>query len=417
MSMLVHDAARPLVSAIIPTRNRAHLLPRAIDSVLTQEGLGTQFDVELTVVDDASSDATSDVVRRYPAVRYIRLERQRGAAAARNAGIRASTGRYVAFGDDDDLWLPAKLRVQTAALEEHPEVGAVYGQSLVRKGQDEFLWPDISVAPSGSLFGPLLKMCFLVHPSMLLIRRGVFDTAGYFDEQLRTIEDYDLWLRIAFHFSFLFIPGGVAVYHASPHGLYHLSMANGTGADDTRRVMRKALQMLPEDRTHDETRRETHASTELHIALDKVGFSGPEERWRAALAASRAHPDILRYRWGRGTLATEACRLIVRSDSPIATASVLCRQLRAAAAGRGLTQWLRGKLASAAVWTAAAMELDWGPQKNIPAAGAAAARAIACDPSKLRVKALSWFMLRAALRPLAESIRTPRGRRGDRGTR
>src|SRR5262249_10110334 len=146
-TMSVHSAARPLVSAIIPTRNRAHLLPGAIDSVLAQEGLGAQFDVEITVVDDASSDATSEVVRRYPAVRYIRLETQRGAAAARNAGIKASTGKYVAFQDDDDLWLPEKLRVQTAAMERHPEVGVVYGQSVVWSWEkEEYLWPDLSSA-------------------------------------------------------------------------------------------------------------------------------------------------------------------------------------------------------------------------------------------------------------------------------
>ena len=407
-----HNAARPLVSAIIPTRNRAHLLPRAIDSVLAQEGLGSQFDLELTVVDDASSDATPEVVRRYPTVRYIRLETQRGASAARNAGIRVSTGRYVAFGDDDDTWLPSKLRVQTAALEQHPEVGAVYGQSLVREdGQDEFLWPDVSNTPSGSVFRHLLKGCFCIHPSVLLIRRNALDAAGSFDEQLRTHEDYDLWLRIAFHFPFLFIPGGVAVYHPSPHGLYYSSMANGTGADDARKVVRKAMQMLPDGRAYDGIRREMRTRTELHIALDKMGFAAPEERWRGALAALRVHPEFLRYHWGRVAIASEAARLIVRSDSPIATGRALCEQLRAATGGRGLNQWLRVRSAIAAVWRVAAMSLNWDSQKNISASGSAAARAIVYDPSNLRIESLSWFMLRAALSRLRIRSRR-RGRLG-----
>lgn len=399
-----HNVARPLVSAIIPTRNRAHLLPRAIDSVLTQEGLGSRFDLEVTVVDDASSDSTAEVVRRYPTVRYIRLETQRGAAAARNAGIRVGTGQYVAFGDDDDVWLPSKLRVQTAALEQHPEVGVVYGQSLVRKSQDEFLWPDASIAPSGFVFRALLRMCFCVHPAALLIRRNALDAAGYFDEQLRTNEDHDLWLRIAFRFPFLFIPGGVAVYHSSPHGLYHSSMARGAGADDARNVMRKALHMLPEGRAHDETRREMRASLELRIVLDTAGFAAPEERWGAVLAALRAHPEIVRYRWGRGAIAAAASRIIVRSDSPIATARALCGQLRATARGRGLTQWLRIRVAIAAVWSFAARELDWDSRRRIRASGAAAAWAIVYDPSKLRDKTLTWFMLRGALWPLGDEI-------------
>ncbi len=403
--MSVRDAARPLVSAIIPTRNRAHLLPRAIDSVLAQEGLGTQFDLEVTVVDDASSDSTAEVVGRYPAVRYIRLETQHGAAAARNAGIRAGTGRYVAFADDDDLWLPSKLRVQTAALEQHPAVGAVYGQSLIREdGQDDFLWPDVSIAPSGSVFRPLLRICFCAHPPALLIRREAFDTAGYFDERLRTNEDYDLWLRIAFHFPFLFVPGGVAVYHPSPHGLYYSSMARGTGEDDARTVLARALQMLPAGPEYDATRREARASSEWNIALHRVWFAAPEERWSAALASLRAHPEILRYRWGRGMVASEASRRIVYSETPIATGCALCEQLRAATGGRGLTQWVRTRLTIAAVWTVAAMSLEWRQRKDIRATGAAAARAIVTDPSKLRIKALSWFMLRAVLWPLAESI-------------
>ena len=101
--MPANDGARPLVSAILPTRNRAQLLSRAIDSILGQEGRGTQFDLDITVVDDASSDGTPEVMRRYPAVRYVRLETQRGAAAARNVGIKSSTGKYVAFQDDDDV--------------------------------------------------------------------------------------------------------------------------------------------------------------------------------------------------------------------------------------------------------------------------------------------------------------------------
>ena len=96
-------AERPLISAIIPTRNRAVLLPRALDSVYAQEGIGEQFDLEVVIVDDASADATPDVVTQYPRARYIRLSTPRGASGARNAGIAVSRGALIAFLDDDDL--------------------------------------------------------------------------------------------------------------------------------------------------------------------------------------------------------------------------------------------------------------------------------------------------------------------------
>src|SRR5262249_38807625 len=96
--------AKPLVSVIIATHNRATLLPTALDSVYAQKGIGEQFDVEVIVVDDASSDSTSDIVRQsYPSARYIRLPENRGVSGTRNAGLAASQGAFVAFLDDDDV--------------------------------------------------------------------------------------------------------------------------------------------------------------------------------------------------------------------------------------------------------------------------------------------------------------------------
>src|SRR5262245_24547581 len=100
----------PLVTVVIPTHNRAGRVRSAIESVLHQ----TYADFEIVVVDDASEDGTENTVRGVldPRVRYIRHAVARGDAAARNTGIRNSTGEYVAFLDDDDEWLPEKLRFQ-----------------------------------------------------------------------------------------------------------------------------------------------------------------------------------------------------------------------------------------------------------------------------------------------------------------
>src|SRR5216684_9137356 len=121
-------SARPLVSVIIPTRNRAALLARALDSVFSQYGLGEQFDLEVIVVDDGSTDSTATVVGEYAQVRCLHFSTSREVAAARNAGIEASRGAFICFLDDDDVWLPGRLKLQIPVFNHHPEAGAVYSQ-------------------------------------------------------------------------------------------------------------------------------------------------------------------------------------------------------------------------------------------------------------------------------------------------
>src|SRR4029077_888544 len=106
----------PSVSIIIPTHNRPHLLPRAVESA---RAAGT--DVEIIVVDDASVDETVLVCRELAGIKYIRMERNQGVAGARNIGIMASSSEFIAFLDDDDLRLPGSLDLQTESLAAHPE--------------------------------------------------------------------------------------------------------------------------------------------------------------------------------------------------------------------------------------------------------------------------------------------------------
>src|ERR1700681_2249721 len=105
----------PNVSLIIPTHDRPHLLPRAIESA---RAAGT--DVEIIVIDDASIDETAEVCRTLTDIKYVRVERNQGVAGARNIGIFVSTARYVAFLDDDDLRLPGSLDIQEKPLEANP---------------------------------------------------------------------------------------------------------------------------------------------------------------------------------------------------------------------------------------------------------------------------------------------------------
>jgi len=181
----------PAVSVIIPTYNRAGTIARAIDSVLAQDYLN----FELIVVDDGSTDTTSDTLGTYgDKIRIIRQE-NRGVSAARNRGIAAARGDLIAFLDSDDYWLDGKLARQVAFFRDHPDTLICQTEELwVRNGR--------RVNPGtrhrkrgGDIFIPSLSLC-IVSPSTVMMRRGLFEAVGLFDESLPACEDYDLWLRV-----------------------------------------------------------------------------------------------------------------------------------------------------------------------------------------------------------------------------
>jgi len=197
---------------IIPTRNRAAMLQEAIESVRAQ----TYRAWELIVIDDGSTDQTPQIVetlaRDEARIRLIR-QAQHGVSAARNAGIRAARGRYVAFLDDDDLFLPEKLTVQIACLERQPSLGFVYSQTEWVNRQGESLGRH-PTTPVGDLRG-LLEEC-AIPLQTVVCRRERLEQVGGFDESLSIGEDYDLWLRVARIASFQFIPGPLVRYRV--HG-------------------------------------------------------------------------------------------------------------------------------------------------------------------------------------------------------
>jgi glycosyltransferase involved in cell wall biosynthesis len=160
-----------LVSVIIPAYNAAKYLGEAIDSVARQ----THDLVEIVVVDDASTDDTAPVAARYGnALRYV-VQPHRGHAAARNHGVRVSTGRYLAFLDADDLWEPDKLALQLAAFDADPSLDIIFGHVT------QFWSPELSLPPAASVarVGEPMRG---EHPGAMLVTRAVFDQIGPFRE-------------------------------------------------------------------------------------------------------------------------------------------------------------------------------------------------------------------------------------------
>jgi glycosyltransferase involved in cell wall biosynthesis len=194
-----------MVSVIIPTYNRAGFLEEAILSVLEQDYWRRDPDFELLVVDDGSGDNTRELVADLgDRVSYLYQEHL-GISPARNRGLAATTGEYVAFLDSDDLWKPQKLSLQMAFFNEHPESVCCCTEEIwIRHGR--FVNPRKKHRKySGWVFDKFLPLC-LLSLSSALFRRQVFSVIGTFDEELPACEDYDLGLRLAHSYRVDFLP-------------------------------------------------------------------------------------------------------------------------------------------------------------------------------------------------------------------
>jgi len=195
--MQASHSAGVCVSVVIPTYNRAHLLARAIHSVLTQ----TFSDFELIVVDDGSTDHTVEVVQsvRDPRMRLVRLDRNCGAGRARNAGIQAARGEWVAFLDSDDEWLPRKLELQMARLYscDDRRSTVVYCPCDQYDGSTKRTIPSPGELHEGDIFDHLLMNRRPPTASAFIVKRSPLLAVGGFDEGFPASHDIDLWLRLA----------------------------------------------------------------------------------------------------------------------------------------------------------------------------------------------------------------------------
>jgi glycosyltransferase involved in cell wall biosynthesis len=222
------------VTVIIRTYNRAYIVADAIESALNQ----TYNDYEVLVVDDGSTDNTPEVVQRFQdsRLRYIRHERNRGVGAACNTGVAQAQGELIAFLDSDDLWKPEKLARQVACMLRHQEVDAVFSDIEIM--EDTGTVPSL-IALMGSFSKLLAKdrkqeeyvfsarqlyLCLLeevpIKPTVLLVKREIFQKVGPFDLTALGCEDWEFLLRLARVACFGYVDAPLGIQRRTPDAIH-----------------------------------------------------------------------------------------------------------------------------------------------------------------------------------------------------
>jgi len=235
-------AADGLVSVILPTYNRARTLRRAIDSILNQ----SYRNLEVLVVDDGSKDDTAAVMAEIsdPRVRYLPLEQNRGASRARNAGLRAAKGAYIAFQDSDDEWLAGKLERQVAAARAagggavtvfHTKILYGRGENGVYGLHRVCCLPDIPPSEHYD-FRRLVQELNIMSPQAVLITREALDKVGPFDELLVNNNDWAFAIDLVYNTDVVFIDEPLVMTYLQNDSI---SILKRSGVRSQLRIMQK----------------------------------------------------------------------------------------------------------------------------------------------------------------------------------
>ena len=270
-------AAAAMISVIIPVHDRKDLVGRAIRSVLAQ----TERDFELIVVDDGSADGTPECVLAEfgdDDLALLRLPECRGVSAARNHGLAAARGEWIAFLDSDDEWRPAKLEKQMAGLHSSGLFVCHTDETWIRNG--------VRVNPhkhhrkyGGWIFRLALPLC-VMSPSSIVVHRTVFEAIGTFDEALPACEDYDFFLRLTCRYEVLYLEEELIV----KYGGHDDQLSRAHHAMDRFRIT--ALDRILRD--PDAPLREEDREEATRILLKKVRIvrGGAEKRGNTELLAA-----------------------------------------------------------------------------------------------------------------------------------
>ncbi len=214
------DAGRPRVSVVVPVWNGMNYVREAVASVLAQEG--PPF--ELLLVDDGSSDGIDGWAASVadPRFRFVKQPRNMGAPAALNRGIREARADLVCWLSHDDLFLPGKLARQVLFMDAHPEFGASYTDSLTIDAAGAVTETFRSRwYPRAEFLYRILTEGNFINGSTMMIRRAVFDRAGYFDESMKYVADGEAWFRMLQHTEFGHLPEVLVKYRWHPANQSH----------------------------------------------------------------------------------------------------------------------------------------------------------------------------------------------------
>lgn len=200
------------ISVVVPAYNSQSTILETIDSVLEQ----TFTDFELIVINDGSTDRTLKLLETVQDKRLkIYSYPNGGLPAARNRGIVRATGEFISFIDADDLWTPDKLELQLQALQTNPQAGVAYSWTICMGNNGKSFHPGVSESFQGNVYPNLLVGNFIASGSNVLIRKQAIESVGYFDESLKSCEDWDYWLRLAPKCEFAVVPKPQIIYRLS----------------------------------------------------------------------------------------------------------------------------------------------------------------------------------------------------------
>jgi glycosyltransferase involved in cell wall biosynthesis len=269
-----------VVSVVIPAFRCAQYIAQAVESVLQQ----SFSDLEIIVVNDGSPDTTLLEAALLPYWEKIRYQKQatRGPSGARNAGILQAHGKYVAFLDGDDYWLPDHLAKLMAMFQEDAALDLAYCDCILLKAEKPFA-NAFSIEPQSSVvnFDSLLVESCAISTSSAVVARESILKAGLFDESFRRCEDFDMWLRLAF--------GGARMTYHSQALVFHRMNEAGLSADrlsmkrDRIRVYEKTAASFPVTMEQRKTisRLVAHIKADCHV--DEMKYALEEGNYQAAL--------------------------------------------------------------------------------------------------------------------------------------
>jgi glycosyltransferase involved in cell wall biosynthesis len=267
------------VDVIIPTYNRSEFLQSAISSVLNQ----TFEELALIVVDDASKDNTQFVVNSFKdkRIEYIQHPVNRGEAVARNTGVSTARAEFVAFLDDDDEWLPEKLRFAFDLLKNSPaKVGGVYTGYFMVEQLTGLTRSCKRPERRGDIYLDMARGNVIGTPSAVLLRRECFEKVGVFDQSIPWMLDYDMWIRIAKEFHFECIKEPLIKYHVHKNQISNNASIRAKGLEA---ILSKHRDFFSLDQT-------THSRFYYDLGLAYGESKQFGKAWKAVLKATELNP-------------------------------------------------------------------------------------------------------------------------------